>query len=395
MHALAGVTTIGRAGLVQIDDALMSGVHARFARTAAGMWFVEDCESKNGLFVGAKRVPRRVLMDGDVVRAGDTILLFERISTIAAPTTFEGVAVAAPSVELAELLERAAVSGLHVLLTGESGVGKELAAAWVHAASGRHGRLVAVNAGGLSDDLVSSQLFGHRRGAFTGAARDHDGLVMASSGGTLFLDEVGELSARAQVALLRTIEQREVMAIGASSPVEVDLRLVAATHVDLPAAVAQGTFREDLLARLSEWPISIPPLRQRRSDIPALIARFTSADMLARCTPDAVEALLTYSWPLNARELRTVTKRAAAMSREGVISLDHLPEAHASSIRERVSVAPAYVGRAHPTEEELTEALLRNENSIAAVAREYGKERRQIYRWLGRVGIRPDGPTKE
>ena len=252
------------------------------------------------------------------------------------------------------------------------------------------------NAGALADELVASQLFGHRRGAFTGAQQDHDGFLVSSSGGTLFLDEVAELSARAQVALLRAIDQPEVTPLGASAPVAVDLRLVAATHTDLSAAVSSGRFRKDLLARLNEWPITVPPLRQRRGDIPGLVERFTSRSTLGRFTADAVEALLTYSWPLNVRELRTVARRAAALSGDGPITLEHLPQEHGQPIRERVTAARAYVGRAHPTRDELVESLARNANSISALAREYGKDRRQIYRRLDQLGLErytPDRPT--
>ncbi|MFT7625316.1 MAG: DNA-binding NtrC family response regulator [Myxococcota bacterium] len=383
---LRTATSIGRRADLAFEDARMSGEHARFQRTANGLWWVQDVESKNGLFVSQRAVERRVLVDGDVLRAGDTVLLFEREPVAVDSRHYDGVADAAASLVLVDELARAAQSNLHVLLVGATGTGKEVAAAALHSASGRSGPLVAVNAGAIPSELLASQLFGHRRGAFTGAHRDHDGFLLAASGGTLFLDEVAELTPSAQVALLRAIEQREVVPVGAVTPLPVDLHLVAATNSDLEAAVADKRFREDLLARLDEWRIELPPLRARRGDIPGLIERFGGPGTLDRCDADALEALLTYAWPLNVRELRTVVRRAVARSSDQ-LTVAVLPDELTAPVLGRASAARAYVGRTRPSREELVASLERHGGSVSGLAREYGKDRRQIYRWLNHYDL--------
>ena len=226
-------------------------------------------------------------------------------------------------------LEKVAPTDAPVVVLGESGTGKELVARELHARSAvAAGPFVAVHCGALPPSLVSSTLFGHERGAFTGAEQRKLGLLEVAHGGTLFLDELGELPAAAQVQLLRFLQSGEVLRVGAVEPIEVKARIVAATHVDLDAAVARGEFREDLLYRLDTVRLNLPPLRCRTGDIPLLIARFL-AELRAKGRPprsfhpDALELLLRHEWPGNVRELRQVVERLCILSDGEVI----LPEA--------------------------------------------------------------------
>jgi two-component system response regulator HydG len=221
-----------------------------------------------------------------------------------------------------------------VLITGETGVGKERLARWVHAASRRAGRpFLAVNCGAFADSLLESELFGHVRGAFTGAVHDHPGVFSAADGGTLFLDEIGEVSPAMQVKLLRVIQEREVRRVGdAMHPVRVDVRLIAATHRDLPHEVTQQRFRQDLLYRLRVIELRIPPLRERPEDLRTLATAFlerTAARMdrpIQGYTPRALDRLLAHLWPGNIRELEHAVECACAIATCAQIDLDDLPE---------------------------------------------------------------------
>ncbi|KWB14655.1 AAA family ATPase [Burkholderia cepacia] len=213
---------------------------------------------------------------------------------------------------------RAATSDATVLVTGETGTGKEVAARVLHAASMRHaGPFVAVNCAAIPADLLESELFGHRRGAFTGAHVDRAGRLVEADGGTLFLDEIGDMPTAMQAKLLRALQEREVTPLGADRPTAIDIRVVAATHRDLAEAVANGTFREDLFYRLNVIPLHLPPLADRVADILPLAAHFLACAAGARplhLTNDAQRALLDHRWPGNVRELRNVMERAAALA---------------------------------------------------------------------------------
>jgi DNA-binding NtrC family response regulator len=219
-----------------------------------------------------------------------------------------------------------------VLITGESGTGKELVARTIHARGPLADHpFVAINCAGLSETLLDSQLFGHRRGAFTGAVADHDGVFRAAEGGTLFLDEVSEIPLSLQPKFLRAVQEREVTPLGASLPVAVDVRLIAATNRDLEAEVRQGRFRTDLFYRLNVVRIEVPPLRERPEDIPALIEhlvqRFSRQYGVEqkRVTPEVLAHLTAHSWPGNVRELQNVIERAFALSAADTISMEDLP----------------------------------------------------------------------
>lgn len=220
-----------------------------------------------------------------------------------------------------------------VLITGETGTGKELVAQAIHnQGPWSSSPFVAVNCGALSDTLNDSQMFGHRRGSFTGAERDHDGYFRAADGGTLFLDEVSETPLALQVKLLRVIQEQKVTPLGSSHPVKVDVRIIAATNKDLAAEVKAGRFREDLYYRLSIVPIEVPPLRERAGDIPLLISHFLAQHAHKNNTriqleKDAFARLCTYPWPGNVRELENTLERLVVMSDDGTILAEDLPAA--------------------------------------------------------------------
>jgi transcriptional regulator with PAS, ATPase and Fis domain len=234
-----------------------------------------------------------------------------------------------------ELLERVvqiAPVDSTVLVTGESGTGKELVARGIHALSRRkHRSFLAVNVAALSDTLLESELFGHEKGAFTGAIDARKGFFELANRGTLFLDEIGEMPLSTQTKLLRVLEQREFMRVGGESPISVDVRIVAATNRDLRQAVARGEFRRDLYYRLNILDLRLPPLRERPGDIPLLIRHFVR-EVSARVerpfhgvTAEAMEILERHDWPGNVRELRNLVERAVVLARDGRIGAEHLP----------------------------------------------------------------------
>jgi transcriptional regulator with PAS, ATPase and Fis domain len=284
-------------------------------------------------------------------------------------------------------LGRVARSNAPVLLLGETGTGKEVLARAIHRLSGRRGTFVAVNCGALPATLVEAQLFGHVRGAFSGAAGDAPGLLRSADGGTLLFDEIGDLPGPAQAALLRVLQENEVVPLGATRPIPIDLRIVAATHRPLGELVARGEFRSDLFARLAGLTFLLPPLRERREDIGALVAAFASK-MPIRLTPEAGRAILLYDWPLNVRELHRALEVAVALSDGEVIDVAHLPPAVAACASRPIP-RPEEVSGEGLLQEKLTLAFARHGGNVSAVAREFGKGRMQVQRWMRRFGIDP------
>ena len=290
--------------------------------------------------------------------------------------------------ELRAFLRRVAASEATALITGETGAGKECAALMLHRCSRRAaGPLVALNCAAIPDELVEGELFGHVRGAFSGAVRDHPGKMRLADGGTLFLDEVGDLSPAAQAKLLRAIETREVHALGARAPARFDARVIAATNRDLSAEVAAGRFREDLYYRLAVARIRVPPLRERREDVGPLsrllLSRLTRPP---RLSAPAAAALAAHDWPGNARELRNALE-VAAIGREGAeIRLADLPP----GLRPPGWVGEGAGGWQDPAEDEratLEAALRRAGGNKAAAARALNCSRMTLYRRLARHGM--------
>ena len=288
----------------------------------------------------------------------------------------------------------ACASDAPVLVTGETGTGKELVARAIHRHGPRSARpFVPVNCGALPEGLLESELFGHLRGAFTGAVADKKGLFEEARGGTIFLDEIGEMSPALQVRLLRTLELGEVRPVGSSRAMSVDVRVIAATHRDLERAAVEGTFRRDLFYRLHVFAIHVPPLRERREDVPLLAAHFLAGFAsrgrdAASLTPAALAALAAHDWPGNVRELENTLERLAVEARGGTIDVADLPPA----FRERKASLEEPLFAGLPSLEEMEKRYLRH--VLAAVkanrsraAEVLGIDRRTLYRMAERFGI--------
>jgi transcriptional regulator with AAA-type ATPase domain len=398
-------TLEGRTLALGLPDRFLSSKHASLSRTERG-WCLTDLGSKNGTLVGGAVIEKRLLADGDLFEVGHTLFLFRE--SLPAPPEF-GVQLEASSVHVAPgmltldpvfaavlaQLDAVAPSKLSVLITGESGTGKELATNALHARSGRKGALVAVNCAAIAPTLLEAQLFGHKKGAFSGADDDAPGLVRASDRGTLFLDEVGELSLTAQAALLRVLAQGVVLPVGGTQTVAVDLRVVCATNRDLRAMVEAGTFRADLLARLQGFTLELPPLRERQADLGLLVAtllqRHAPPDAEVRFEPQAMRALARWKWPLNVRELDQALASALLLSQGKVIELAHLPPEVRGEGR-RAVVASELPDDEQAFRARLVALLVENDGNVSAVARLLGKARNQVVRWVQRYGIDPAQP---
>jgi DNA-binding NtrC family response regulator len=263
-----------------------------------------------------------------------------------------------PMQAVIRIAEKAAASIIPVLIGGESGVGKEMIARAIHGSSERRSKpFVAVNCGAMPENLVESILFGHEKGSFTGATERHTGKFIEASGGTLFLDEVGELPPAAQVKLLRAIQEGEVEPVGARKPVKVDVRLISATNRDLIADVKAGRFREDLFYRLHVFPVTVPPLRERPADIPALarhfLARFAAEEgkRIRLITPEAQRLLMTFRWPGNIRQLENMVFRAVVLAEIDEIGINEFPQLAAQLAAGNITPADAANSPAAPVED--------------------------------------------
>jgi hypothetical protein len=375
-------------------DGHLSSRHARLVREV-DQWVLEDCRSKNGSFVNGWQVERQLLHDGDIVELGHTLWRYRRLAAAPGPRDFiptetvPGFATLLPAYGLAlETLATVVRSNLAIIIEGDTGTGKEVLAHAIHARSGRPGPWVALNCSALPETLVASELFGSKRGAFSGASDDRVGIVRASDRGTLFLDEIADASASLQTALLRVTQEREVLPIGATQPVAVDLRLVAATQRDLGTESECGRFRRDLYARLAGFRIRLDPLRERIEDlgivIPALLSR-VAAGRDVRFSRNAAYAFLRYGWPLNVRELEQCLASAVLQASDDTVQLAHLPP----PVRgENPGEAPPRGASATtPSRERLVELLREHRGNVSAIARSLGKARVQVQRWLKRHGL--------
>jgi DNA-binding NtrC family response regulator len=415
----AASTTIGREADndLSIPESAVSRYHAILERrNDGGVWLI-DRGSTNGIIVNGTRTQAARLYAHDLIRIGDAMFRFAEhnasayvtyrldgsVDHTARPVRHRLVSGLVGGFRIDELLDRVdkvARTTLACVIHGESGTGKELLARTIHDASGRSGPFRAINCAALPPNLIDSELFGYRKGAFTGATQDKPGLVRTAHLGTLFLDEIGDMPPEAQSKLLRVLQEREVLPIGATEPEKVDVRVVSATHRDLEAEVAMGRFRGDLLARLREFVVRIPPLRERREDLYSLTRHFLkrAGRPDANTTLPFMLGLAHHAWPYNVRELESAMKLSVALADGVDLDIRHLPDTIQHALRQpaRLSArpppaAPSYpLGGEAPTEHDLRALLSKNKGNIAAVGRELGKERMQVHRWLKRYAINID-----
>jgi len=383
------IVIAGRTAEVRIPDKRMSTTHARLRRGLAG-WELDDAGSKNGSRIDGEPATRAPLDDGARIELGQTALGFRTgLAHAGGPAAIlEGPVVLGISTLLPALalrldeLVRLAPSRVSIVIGGETGTGKEVVARGVHAASGRTGAMIAVNCAALPAGLVEAELFGHRKGAFSGAVDERPGLVRAADRGTLLLDEVGDLPAAAQAALLRVLQEREVVAVGETRPVAVDVRVLAASHRDLAGLVAAGTFRADLYARLAGHVVTLPPLRERREDVGALIAGALArhGGAAASFTAEAAARLVASAWALNVRALDKAIEAALALAAGAPIGVEHLRE---------VDAPPPPDEDDDALRARLIARLTEHRGNVTQVARAMGKARMQIQRWMRRFALDP------
>ncbi|MDR0636675.1 MAG: sigma 54-interacting transcriptional regulator [Treponema sp.] len=296
--------------------------------------------------------------------------------------------------DMYELLCQVATSNATVLLTGESGTGKELVADEIHRLSKRGGELVKINCAALPESIIESELFGHEKGAFTGAISQRKGRFELAHRGTLFLDEIGEVSPQTQVKLLRVLQERELERVGGATTIKVDVRLIAATNRNLEEAVKEGRFREDLYYRLNVFPVRVPSLRERKSDITLLADYFTEKyakrnnKTISRISTSAIELLARYSWPGNVRELENCIERAVILSSDSVIHAYNLPPSLQSAVSTKTEPTTTLSAALSRLEKELIEeALTLSEGNMALAARRLGITERQIGLRVHHYGI--------
>jgi len=405
-----------------IPDSTVSGLHARVQRASSGadLFIIQDLESTNGTYVDGKLATGPVpLRDGAVLFLGSQVLVF-RIVTAAEldalredhSTPFGPLPTCSPDLALTcAKLRRLARTASEILLVGETGVGKELFTNAIHAASGRTGKLFAINCAAIPRELVESELFGYEKGAHSTAQGRKIGLVELANGGTLFLDEIGDMPSELQAKLLRFLQDRRFTPLGATRIVEADVRIVAATS---RIGLEKGPQVQDaVLGRLGAQPIVLPPLRERVEDIGRLVAHFVRDIKDARAfEPEAFHALCLHAWPLNVRELLKVVGEAEALSRgTPAIGLEHLPDAVTATLQleaeddlentdvdlqpsalddagmTRAAVAPVRTRRAAPTREELESLLAQTNGSVAEVARRLNRQYAVVWRCVQRYGI--------
>ncbi|MBX3248176.1 MAG: sigma 54-dependent Fis family transcriptional regulator [Myxococcales bacterium] len=387
---------------LRLEDARVSRFHVELRVDARGVR-VRDLGSRNGVFIDGVRVESGWIEHGSTLRIGKTLIRYELLGgtnriPLSTSESFGGLYGASPAMRaLFAVLERVAPTDTTVLLEGETGTGKEEAAHAIHEASPRReGPFVVLDCSAVPPNLIESELFGHERGAFTGAEGARTGLFEEANGGTLFLDELGELRPDVQPALLRVLEQREVRRVGGTRTISVDVRLVAATNRDLREEVTAGRFREDLFYRLAVVHARLPPLRERIEDLPAL------ADLLLRrmglddvaiasvLTPELVKSIALGRWPGNVRELRNYLERCVVLG--DVMPVHPVAPAEPSGpspVDARMTYADARTDALARFERDYAAALLAlHDGNVSAAARAAGLARPYLHRLLRRHGLR-------
>jgi transcriptional regulator with GAF, ATPase, and Fis domain len=425
---------------VCIPEQAVSRQHARIAFDGT-RWILTDLGSRNGTIVDGTFITGEIELEHlHEIRIGDALFKFVadgadgyaryhidgRIFGERRSKAVTGLVGGWQMDLISADLERIAPTQLSCVMLGETGTGKEVAARELHRVSARKGSLQAVNCAAIPPNLLESELFGYRRGAFSGADRDKPGLIKLADGGTLFLDEIGDMPLEAQAKLLRVLQSKEVFPLGATAPEHVDVRVICATHRNLHQYVKEQKFRGDLFARVSEHLVKLPPLRERKEDVYQLARLFCQRHGRPgqTFTFSFMVALIHHDWPFNVRELESCVKRATALAEGSAIDVRQLPDTIASLMRDYATrpgppsgsgSSPSYVDpresrlppalpgmspqppsvqaaaassrRPPPTEEQLRALLTRHHGNVAAVGRELGKERMQVHRWMKRYGI--------
>jgi transcriptional regulator with GAF, ATPase, and Fis domain len=423
-------TGIDTATTLAIADSTVSSLHARIQRASSGadLFIVEDLESTNGTFVDGKRAQGPVpLRDGAVLFLGSQVAVFRIVNAAELEAMQEEIAtpfgpLPTCSPDLASTcakLRRLARTGSEILLVGETGVGKEVYANAIHAASGRAGKNVAINCAAIPRELVESELFGYEKGAHSTAQGRKVGLVEMADRGTLFLDEIGDMPAELQAKLLRFLQDRRFTPLGSTRVVEVDVRIVAATsRVQLGKGTNAPQVEDAVLGRLGAQPIVLPPMRDRIEDIGRLVAHFLGDLHDGRAfEPEAFHALCLHTWPLNVRELSKVVTEAEALSRGApAIGLEHLPDPITATLQvdgeediENTDVDPnprtgdsdpgdhhgltraagpdVRIRRPPPSRKQLITLLVETRGSVAEVARRLNRQYAVVWRCIQRYGI--------
>jgi transcriptional regulator with GAF, ATPase, and Fis domain len=410
---------------VQLTDAKVSGLHCEIRLDERG-YRLRDLDSTNGTYVGGLRINDIYIQPGTQISIGGSRLRFEPLGETVEVELSERDrfgSMIGRSVKMRELfarLEKLAASDATVLITGETGVGKELVAESLHELSPRvDGPFMVLDCGSIPANLIESELFGHERGAFTGATSSYVGAFERADGGTLFLDEIGELPLAMQPKLLRVLEAHEVRRIGSTKITSVNIRVVAATNRDLGVEVNRGRFREDLFYRLAVARVHVPPLRERKDDIPLLIEHIletTPGGEHAYIAPETIELMMKHDWPGNVRELRNVIERAVLLSEApGQDALRRAPAAPTPPRTDGVTTTPsttmshtglamsvpidvaipfkrAKQGVINEFEKRYISRLLEQHGgNISAAARAAGIDRMSIHKMLHRLGLANPG----
>lgn len=414
---------------VSLNDRWMSGRHAEvlhLKRSGDSVYMFEDLDSTNGSAVNgiAAKAPVQ-LRHGDIVETGRTFWKFYQ-RPLDDRETLLGMAygggdslLRSYSFDLLQQLtqlDRIGPSMIPIILLGASGTGKEVMAGEIHRRSARKGQYVALNCAAIPEGLIESELFGHKKGAFTGAVDHKEGVVERADGGTLLLDEIGDMSLPAQAKLLRLLQEGTFTRVGESNPRRVDVRFVAATHRDLVAMVEKDSFRGDLYARLRGYTIKLPNLAERREDLGLLISRFLAAagSLGSTMTHEAYRTTVLYDWPFNIRELKKVVDTAVTLAGKGEeIRLKHLPEqlwelededpltgeGWGATGTQKIATPDLVVNkppraRRQFSDDELIpalkQAMVEHAGNISAVARALDTTRAQVHRWMKRYGLDPE-----
>jgi DNA-binding NtrC family response regulator len=397
--------------LVLVEDRTASRHHFEIQYTERGHLLV-DLNSTNGTFLDGRRIERAYLSSGSQIRAGSSVITFAPIDeevTIEPDREGELCGMVGGSVKMRQifgLIKKIAPMDVSVIVQGETGTGKELVARAIHELSMRsRGPLVVLDCGAIPPNLIESELFGHEKGAFTGAVNSRPGAFERANGGTIFLDELGELRLDLQPKLLRVLENREVRRVGGNDVIEIDCRVIAATNRDLVKEIAAGNFREDLFFRLSVIQIQLPALRQRRDDIPNILKRALAEPSIVerhgrkRFSPEALGLLMAYPWPGNVRELMNVLSHVLTFSEGEEILPAHLPPRVRGQDRqgplpfnEHLSFKDAKEQLLENFEREyITSVLARCEGNLSRAARESGLHRKSIERLVKKYQLDAKG----